>query len=87
VAATADIPGCVNQTCTGDTEVIIVPQGPFHETQHECAAEKKTSEKFQPRLQLVPHTRTAVKHEQGDRYRLNTNVLPGVDIQFVYVKK
>ena len=54
---------------------------------HECPAEKKISEKFQPRLQLVPHTQTAVKHEQGYRYRLSTNVLPGVDIQFVYVKK
>ena len=54
---------------------------------HECAAEKKISEKFQPRLQLVSHTQMAVKHEQGDRYRLSTNVLPDVDVQFVYVKK
>ena len=59
----------------------------FTTRMHECAAEKKISEKFQPRLQLVPHTQTAVRHEQGDRYRLSTNVLPGVDIQFVYVKK
>ena len=54
---------------------------------HQCAAEKNISENFQPRLQLVPYTQTDVKHEQGDRYRLSTNVLPGVDVQFVYVKK
>ena len=59
----------------------------FRKRIHECAAEKNDIGKVPAPITVRPHTQTAVKHEQGDRYRLSTNVLPGVDVQFVYVKK